>query len=195
MTPTRPLASAATAMIAILTAVSSPALAQPILGPFPAWSNARLRIAERTAGDILAQPIRDAGLMSVEIPDPLVQAIAAPYGLSDDASCAQVSAEIAGLSAVLGPDLIGDLGQRESRVGKLAEAGGRAAVNSLIPFRTLLREVTGAAPAQRRLREAVDLGYARRGFLRGIYRLRDCPADLPAGIAPLGLTLNAAPSP
>ncbi|MBU1379126.1 MAG: hypothetical protein KKE02_23110 [Alphaproteobacteria bacterium] len=185
MTPTTPLALAATAMIAILTTISSPAFAQPVLDSFPAWSiDPRLRVAKRTAGDILVQPIRDTGLMSVEIPEPLVQATAAPYALSTGASCAEVSAEIAGLSAVLGPDLIAEPGQRESRVGKLAEAGGRAAVNSLIPFRLLVREVTGAAPAQRRFQEAVELGYARRGFLRGIYRLRDCPADPAAGIGP-----------
>lgn len=57
-------------------------------------------------------------------------------------------------------------------------------MNSLIPFRTFVREVTGAAPAQRRFQAAVDLGYARRGFLRAVYRLRNCPADVHAAGAP-----------
>lgn len=196
MTPNKPLALAATAVVSLLTASSGPAFAHPVLGPLPAWSvDPRLRVAEHTAGDILVQPIRDTGLMNVEIPEPLIRATAAPYALSDGVSCAEISAEIAGLSAVLGPDLTADPAQHESRVGKLAEAGGRAAVNSLIPLRTLVREVTGAAPAQRRLQQAVELGYARRGFLRGIYRLRDCPADLAAGTGPVGWALSVTPSP
>jgi hypothetical protein len=190
MPPSNPFASATTTLIAVLTAISSPALAQTGAAPFPG----KLRSAEHTAGDILVQPIRDAGLMHVEIPDPLVRASASPYALSDDASCAEVSAEIEGLSAILGPDLVAGPGQRENLFGRLAEAGGRAAVNSLIPFRTLVREVTGAAPAQRRFQEAVELGYARRGFLRGIYRLRDCSADRPAGNEPAGLSLSTTPA-
>ncbi len=43
-------------------------------------------------------------------------------------------------------------------------------MNSLIPFRGLVREVSGAGPAERRLNAAIDAGIARRGFLRGLQR-------------------------
>lgn len=176
---------AATATIAILMAVPGPALAQSVDGSLAGQATeSRLHFAERTAGDIITQPIRDAGLMSVDIPDPLVRATIDPYALPDDASCAEVRSEIGALSGVLGSDLVADAGPPGGRVGRLAEAGGRAAVNSLIPFRTFVREVTGAAPAQRRFQAAVDLGYARRGFLRAVYRLRNCPADVHAAGAP-----------
>ena len=58
--------------------------------------------------------------------------------------------------------------------GRLAEAGGKAVVNSIIPFRGLVREVSGAAPAQRQLNAAIDAGLARRGYLRGVARGRNC---------------------
>ncbi|MEE3154506.1 MAG: hypothetical protein VX309_03150, partial [Pseudomonadota bacterium] len=54
------------------------------------------------------------------------------------------------------------------------EAGGKTIVNSIIPFRGLVREITGAAPAQRRLNTAIDAGFARRGFLRGAAISRGC---------------------
>jgi hypothetical protein len=114
----------------------------------------------------------------VAIPDTLVRASRDPYALADGQSCEQVISEIEELDSFLGPELTGGADRKENRVGKLAEAGGRAAVNSVIPFRTLVREVTGAAPAQRRFEAAVDLGYARRGFLRGVYRMRSCDADV-----------------
>jgi hypothetical protein len=47
-------------------------------------------------------------------------------------------------------------------------------VNTLIPFRGLIREISGAAPAQRRLNAAIDAGFARRGYLRGVLRTRGC---------------------
>ena len=52
--------------------------------------------------------------------------------------------------------------------------GGRALVNSVIPFRGVVREVTGAAPAERQYNAAVDAGLARRGFLRGVHQTRKC---------------------
>ena len=47
-------------------------------------------------------------------------------------------------------------------------------VNSIIPFRGIVRELTGAAAAQRRYADAIDAGYARRGFLRGLQTARRC---------------------
>lgn len=181
---------AATATIAILMAVPGPALAQSVDGSLAGQATeSRLHFAERTAGDIITQPIRDAGLMSVDIPDPLVRATIDPYALPDDASCAEVRSEIGALSGVLGSDLVAD--EVPGRPGRQAGGGRRTSGGELlIPFRTFVREVTGAAPAQRRFQAAVDLGYARRGFLRAVYRLRNCPADVHAAGAPGSLTLS-----
>ncbi|WP_296596049.1 hypothetical protein [Phenylobacterium sp.] len=178
MTSIRGLSTALATLAVTVSAWPGPAAAQPLeAGPTAPPGETSWRAAGRAAGDILAQPIRDAGLLTAEIPDPLVRATIDPYALPDPASCTEIQSEIGDLNGVLGSDLAGDFGPREGRAARLAEAGGRAAVNSLIPFRVVVRELTGAAPAQRRFQAAVDLGYARRGFLRAVYRLRNCEAE------------------
>ncbi|WP_243395861.1 hypothetical protein [Sphingomonas oleivorans] len=97
-----------------------------------------------------------------------------PYGLDGTATCARLVQGVADLNAALGSDFTVMNEKKENAAGKLAEAGGKSLVGGLIPFRGLVREVSGAAPAQRRLNAAIDAGYARRGFLRGIAYARRC---------------------
>jgi len=54
------------------------------------------------------------------------------------------------------------------------EADAEAIINSIIPFRGLVREMTGAAPADRHMNAVVDAGLARRGFLRGVHLRQGC---------------------
>jgi hypothetical protein len=134
----------------------------------------RLEKSTRTAGEIASQPARDIGASKTEVPPVLQRAIAAPYGATGTASCRQIRSGIASLSAVLGPDFAAGTTNNENRASKIAEAGGKTVVNSILPFRGLVREISGAAPAQRRLNAAIDAGYARRGFLRGLTRAKGC---------------------
>ena len=128
---------------------------------------------------IATQPARDLGIQRTTIPPVLARANADPYGLAGLGSCARLSAAIVELNNVLGPDLDAEIsGRRSSRAGQAAEAGGRALVDSVIPFRGVVREVSGSAGADRRLRAAVDAGLARRGFLRGVHRTRRCPTGV-----------------
>ena len=128
----------------------------------------------RKAGEIASQPARDVGAVQAEIPPILQAASEGAYSLNGVATCAQISTNIAKLTEVLGPDFTAGVAMQESRAGKVAEAGGKTIVNTIIPFRGLVRELTGAAPAQRRLNAAIDAGHARRGFLHGVHRARRC---------------------
>jgi hypothetical protein len=136
----------------------------------------RQRIVEtgKTAGHIATQPARDVGAEKVQVPAAVQKAAAAPYALAGLNNCVALTREIASLDDVLGPDFDTAAAKRESRAGKLAEAGGKTVVNTIIPFRGLVRELTGAAPAERRLNAALDASYARRGFLRGVAAARRC---------------------
>ena len=60
---------------------------------------------------------------------------------------------------------------RDLTVGKVA----KSAVGSLIPFRGIIREVSGAADRQRDFQEAILAGAIRRGFLKGLGDARECP--------------------
>lgn len=126
------------------------------------------------AQEIVTQPARDVGAQRTEIPPLLQDAAADPYDLDGLRTCAQLSAAIVDLNGVLGPDLDAPPAEGGSDAGRVAAAGGRAVVDSIIPFRGLVREISGAAEQQRRLTAAIDAGFARRGFLRGVHRARNC---------------------
>lgn len=134
----------------------------------------RIEQTKRTAGTIATQPVTDVGVKKVVVPPVLQRAIAAPYGAAGTASCTQITSGIRQLNGALGADFVAGAQTNENRASKIAEAGGKTIVNSLLPFRGLVREVSGAAPAQRRLNAAIDAGYARRGFLRGLAQAKRC---------------------
>lgn len=126
------------------------------------------------AGNIATQPARDVGIDKKEIPLVLQKAVEAPYAMPANAKCAGINASIKELNGVLGPDFGTGTENNENRTGKIMEATGQAIVNSLIPFRGLVREVSGAGPAERRLNAAISTGLARRGFLRGLAKAKGC---------------------
>lgn len=126
------------------------------------------------AGRIVSQPARDVGIAKTEIPPILQKSTEAPYALPTSRTCKGLNAAMAELTDALGPDFGTGQDNNQNRTGKIMEAGGRAVVNSLIPFRGLVREVTGAAPAERRLQTAISTGLARRGFLRGMATAKGC---------------------
>lgn len=135
-----------------------------------------IKEAGKKAGEIVTQPARDVGVARTGIPTVLEQASADPYSLAGLKTCEQLALAMHALNEVLGPDFAAGDERKENRAGKIAAAGGKTIVNAVIPFRGLVREITGAAPAQRRLNAAIDAGYARRGFLRGVHRTRGCRA-------------------
>jgi hypothetical protein len=133
------------------------------------WDDAR-----KKAIDIGSQPARDVGMSRREIPPILQKAYDDPYSLAGLKSCKALAAEVTNLNGVLGPDYVVGNAYKENRAGKLAEAGGKTIINSIIPFRGLVREVTGAAPADRQMNAVIDAGLARRGFLRGVHLKQGC---------------------
>lgn len=175
------LASSVLCAAGIACAQPATAPAKPAAAPAaaPATTTTTTTVSRTTqiregAVDIASQPARDIGASKVEIPPVLVKASQDPYGLAGLKSCKQIGGAIGDLTQVLGPDFQRGASYKENRAAKLAEAGGKTVVNSFIPFRGLVREVTGAAPADRRHQAAVEIGYARRGFLRGVYLARSC---------------------
>jgi hypothetical protein len=143
----------------------------------PAEAPDKTRATLDRGGEIVSQPVKDVGIAKTTIPVVLEKAQDNPYDLTGLKSCARIKAATAELTSVLGPDFVVGNNRKENKAGRLAEAGGKTIVNTLIPFRGLVREISGAAPAQRRLNAAIDAGYARRGFLRGVALARRCPGS------------------
>ncbi|HET6536570.1 MAG TPA: hypothetical protein VFG34_00455 [Sphingopyxis sp.] len=112
-----------------------------------------------------------------EVPDKLKAIQDDPYSLEGMRRCAQIITEVEELNAVLGPDVHERVEKslakkREKTVGRVA---GTVA-GSIIPFRGLIGEVTGANAERRRYAEAVYAGTVRRGFLKGVGLERGCRA-------------------
>lgn len=164
------------ALIAPCALLLAPVAAGAQTAPAPAPAPARPITDQRvTAVDVVATPVGDLNLRKGKIPALLEAAIADPYDLDGLKTCAQISAAIVQLDSVLGldRDIPQDRAEKLS-VGRVAQS----AVGSFIPFRGIIREVSGANSHQRKVNDAVEAGIARRSFLKGYGQARGC--DYPA---------------
>lgn len=142
----------------------------------PAWGQS----AEQVAKGAAMTPVEDVNLKRREIPPILLSAMDDPYSSASTRSCDQINTTLGELDAVLGADFdSGTAEERRIRADKIA----KGVVASFIPFRGVIREVSGAAGAERRYEAALDAGLARRGYLRGIGRQKGCKRPEPATVA------------
>jgi hypothetical protein len=109
----------------------------------------------------LEEPLRDLGLIQELAPEVLSRAVEQPYRVPSD--CAALRTELAMLDAVLGPD-VDAAGPGGERFDVLGELFGFVPG---IPFRNVVRLLTGADARDRTVRQAVSAGLVRRGFLKG----------------------------
>lgn len=134
----------------------------------------------REAHSIAVQPLNDLNVMQDDIPANLLAVQHAPYAPPRD--CAAIAAEIDGLDAVLGPDLdtvpLQDQGAiiSEKTAGDAALNAVRDAAVGWIPFRGVVRTVSGADRHARRLRDAILAGTVRRAYLKGYREKLGCSA-------------------
>jgi hypothetical protein len=149
-----------------------PALAAVFLA-VPALAQNAAPVGDRdpNAVDIAKTPVTDLNIDSKEIPELLIQAQREPYRIKGLGGCRQLIAAVEEFDELLGPDL--DLPQEE-RDRVTASRVGKAVVGSFIPFRGIIREVSGASEHARRTRAAIQAGLARRGFLKGVGQERGC---------------------
>jgi len=138
-------------------------------------------------GSALHQPLDDFNIDPKEIPAPLIHARSAPYAPPAAATCEAIGAEVAELDGVLGPDFdappdkTGDASKsRNAAVNELAHS----AASSWIPFRGVVRWVTGADRHARKVAEAVLSGAVRRAYLKGLSEDKGCPKPSAPALAP-----------
>ena len=125
-----------------------------------------------TLGDAVMSPVKDLNLRKVEVPE-AISRIFDPY--APVKNCDLIHIERAELDAVLGPDYDAEMSLEERELLEQAGLGlVSSGLGSLIPFRGVVREVTGASREERELREAFRKGVVRRGFLRGQSAARNC---------------------
>jgi len=125
-----------------------------------------------SATDVAKTPLADLNLSKDPIPQILLDAEQDPYTTAGLKKCAQYAAAIGDLDTVLGADFdVATPEQRRLTAGSVAQA----VVGSLIPFRGVIREVSGAAKHEADFRQAILAGMMRRGFLKGVGLKLGCP--------------------
>lgn len=152
----RPLSVALAALVASGLAAPSAAQVMP----------------EPDAAEVAKTPLRDLNLDARDIPEVLRSAARDPYATTGLGRCNALVSAIAELDRALGADYDIAEGDGEKRIseGRI----GQSVVGSVIPFRGIVREVTGAAGNDRALRAAYTAGMVRRGFLKGWGLGRGC---------------------
>src|SRR6185503_5592450 len=144
--------------------------------------------------DAALTPLNDFNLRRTEIPARLA-ALISPYEPLSARNCIAIGTEVAELTKILGPDSDAPpapeetLGQKAGDgAASIALGGVASAATDFIPFRSVVREATGASAHERRLRAAYERGLERRAYLKGIGASMGCASPAApepgAGIAP-----------
>jgi len=162
---------------ALLGAAALALLAPPLLAQDDGSQDEKKPVTDQTvtAKDVGMTPITDLNLKSDPIPPILLEAQKDPYATKGLRTCSQYAAEVRKFDAVLGTDYdIATHEQRRINAGKVAQS----VVGSFIPFRGVIREVSGASKHQREFQDAILAGMMRRAFLKGMGLKLGC--DYPA---------------
>jgi hypothetical protein len=130
--------------------------------------------------DAAMAPLTDLNLRRTEIPAKL-ETIVSPYEPLPKVTCATLSAEVIELTNILGADSDAppppttSLNQRAGEgAAEIALSGVASATTDFIPFRSIVREATGASAHERRLRAAYERGVTRRAYLKGVGAQMGC---------------------
>jgi hypothetical protein len=132
--------------------------------------------------DAASTPLRDLNVIRADIPAVLRDAQKQPYLAPTDQSCSALRADVRALDEVLGPDLDAPASTSNPRLIERAnKAADDAAVGALqgaaegvVPFRSWVRQLSGAERYSKKVASAIAAGAVRRGFLRGLIVARDC---------------------
>lgn len=130
-----------------------------------------------------AAPLRDVNLLRTKIPQVLLDALNDPYERPKPITCASLAAAIQPLNDALGSDIdepasaddrdLIDKGRdaaEDTAFGMMASAA-----QDLIPMRGWVRKLTGAEQHDRLVRAAITAGGIRRGYLKGLGEMKNCP--------------------
>lgn len=126
----------------------------------------------RTVESAVMTPVNDVGLDKIEIPAYLVR-LTDPYA-NTPASCASLRTEVSRLDGLLGDDVDIPENVAERREQNALNATSSTLGSVLIPFRGVVRAVSGAASNARDARKAYERGLVRRAYLKGMAKQMDC---------------------
>jgi hypothetical protein len=123
-------------------------------------------------------PLYDLNVMRERIPRRLKN-IKYVYALDQPVTCDDLDREIAGLDAVLGPDPADTTKARNETLTLETSDALEQAIDSFIPFTSVIRYLSGASDHEKRLAAAYYRGEVRRAFLKGTRTQLSCNIPVP----------------
>ena len=145
-------------------------------------------------GDAVMAPLEDLNLRKKDIPEILTQAVTKPYDLTGLDNCEAIASEVTKFDSLLGADFDEPLSPESSHslrerggeaAGDVARGSVRNATRSIIPFRGLVRQMTGAQRHQKDMDMAIQAGKVRRAYLKGVGMNKNCaPPAAPSWFVP-----------
>jgi len=138
--------------------------------------------ADERIGQAATTPLSDLNLVRAEIPAVLLAAAKAPYGPPAEPGCKNLGDQIAALDAVLGADLDKTPTAKDpslvvrgsAAVGDAAFDALRRTAESVVPFRSWIRKLSGAERYSKDVAAAIAAGTVRRAYLKGLGQAQGC---------------------
>jgi hypothetical protein len=113
------------------------------------------------------EPLRDLSVLRDAPPPLLAEAAADPFRLSADADCEALTEEITALDRILGSDVDVPRDPADETFSATELLTGAVGGIWSLPYRGIVRRITGANRREGELRQAILAGMVRRGFLKG----------------------------
>ena len=137
--------------------------------------------------DAAMAPLNDLNLRRTEVPA-LLEAIKSPYEPITVVNCQAIAAAVTNLTNILGRDSDAPPVPEASLSDQAGSGAADLTLNTVsstmtdfIPFRSIVREATGASAHERKLRAAYERGVTRRAYLKGVGAQLGCaPPAAPA---------------
>lgn len=133
-------------------------------------------------------PLEDVNLKRAKIPEKFKQ-IRNPYLVAVESSCEKIAEDVLELDALLGRDWDIPPPDKKGLSDRAADGASTAFLDTiasgasgLIPYRGIVRTVTGANSHATKVRKAYERGSHRRTFLKGIGLAKGC--EYPAAPLP-----------
>lgn len=139
--------------------------------------------------DAALSPLEDVNLKRAKIPEEFKD-IRNPYAVDPEITCEKINKEVNTLDGLLGRDWDIPPPDKKGLSDRAADGASTAFLDAVssgasgfIPYRGLVRTVTGANSHATKVRKAYERGSHRRTFLKGIGLMKGCP--YPASPLPL----------
>jgi len=136
--------------------------------------------ASSGVGEAAAAPLEDFNLKRDKIP-PLLKTIRNPYNVDTAIGCIEITQRVEALNVVLGRDWDVPPADKKSLEERAANGASTAFLDTiaseasgLIPYRGIVRSVSGANRHRKRVLKAYERGSHRRTFLKGLGLMKGC---------------------